>query len=98
MKVLVKKVKWNKGQTENGQSYDYTRIAVEIPVFGGSANEFGFDTLECEFGDEAAHKELLQYKGKLPLEAELEIMPVKKGNKTLHQVMSFKPVSKPESK
>ena len=93
MKVSVKKIKWNKGQTENGQAYDYTRIMVEIPVFEGSANEFGFDTLECEYGLADKHVELLQYRGKMPFEAEVEIMPVKKGNKTLHQVMSFKPLT-----
>lgn len=98
MRVLVKKVKWNKGQTENGNAYDYTRVEVEIPVFQGSANEFGFDTLVCEYGDEAAHAELLPLKGKLPIEADIEIMPVKKGNQTLHQVVSFKPVAKPDSK
>lgn len=92
MKAIIKKVKWNKGQTENGQSYDYTRVSIEIPVFDGATNEFGFDTLECEYGDAAAHEKLLPLKDKLPLEAEVEIMPVKKGNKTLHQIINFKPI------
>ena len=33
MKALLRKVKWNKGEMENGTKYDYTRIYIEVPIY-----------------------------------------------------------------
>ena len=72
MKTQLRKVKWNKGQTENGQTYDYTRIYVEAKVYDKSANEFGVDVVELEFGSEADHVKLEHLRGKLPVDVNVE--------------------------
>jgi hypothetical protein len=40
MKALLLKVKWNKGQTENGTQYDYCRVTLQLPVYDGAVNEY----------------------------------------------------------
>lgn len=93
MKAYLRKVKWNKGQTENGTPYDYCRVTLELPVFDGATNEFGVDAADYEYGNADSHKNLLNLKGKLPIEVEVDFRQVKKGNQTLNQIVSLKPVN-----
>ena len=72
MKTQLRKVKWNKGQTENGQTYDYTRIYVEANVYDKALNEFGVDVIELEYGSEADHAKLDHLRGKLPVDVNVE--------------------------
>lgn len=41
MKAILRKVTWNKGQTDNGVIFDYTRVFIERPISDSSSNEFG---------------------------------------------------------
>lgn len=41
MLMTLRKVSWNKGQTDNGIEYDYCRIDCDMPIYEGSKNEFG---------------------------------------------------------
>ncbi|WP_239327067.1 hypothetical protein [Snodgrassella gandavensis] len=93
MKALLLKVKWNKGQTENGTQYDYCRVTLQLPVFEGATNEFGVDSAEYEYGNAESHIKLLHLKGKLPIEVDVDFQQVKKGNQTLNQIISLKPLS-----
>lgn len=89
MKALLRKVKWNKGETENGTKYDYTRIYIEVPIYDKQEREFGVDVLELEFGDESEHSKLAHLRGKLPCLVEVDFMPVKKGNANINVVTRF---------
>ncbi|AUX60989.1 hypothetical protein JF634_10135 [Simonsiella muelleri] len=86
MKTLLRKIKWNKGKTENGQEYDYTRLYIEVPVYEHQEKEFGVDVVELEFGKSEQHSELINLRGKLPCLVEVEFSPVKKGNNTVNLV------------
>ena len=98
MKMLLRKVKWNKGTVEgSNQEYDYTRIMVEIPVYEKQEKEFGVDDLELEFGSEADHVKLLHLRGKLPLMVDVEFMPVKKSNKEVNLVTKFEVLNQAKS-
>ena len=93
MKALLLKVKWNKGQTENGTQYDYCRVTLQLPVFEGAVNEFGVDSADYEYGNAESHNNLLHLKGILPVEVDVDYQQVKKGNQTLNQIISLKPSS-----
>lgn len=89
MITRMSRINWNKGETENKMPYDYTRCEIEVPIYANSQKEFGVGTIVCEFGNEALHTQFLQYRDKLPAIVEIEYMPVKKGNQTINQVVSF---------
>ena len=89
MKALLRKVKWNKGEMENGTKYDYTRIYIEVPIYDKQEREFGVDVLELEFGDESEHSKLVHLRGKLPCQVEVDFIPVKKGNASINVVTRF---------
>lgn len=93
MKALLTKVKWSKGVMENGQTYDYTRVYLQMPIYEGSPNEFGVDIMECEYGEESKHSELLGFKGKLPCEVDIEMTQVMKKGKLVNFVTSLRPNS-----
>lgn len=97
MKAILRKVTWNKGQTDNGVIFDYTRVFIERPISDSSANEFGFDLIQCEYGDEAKKVELEHLRGKLPVEVDIELMPEIKGKKVLQKVYSMKVVGQNSS-
>ena len=86
MKVQLRKVKWNQGQTDNGHAYDYTRIYVEIPVYDRQEKEFGVDVLELEYGSAADHVKLDHLRGKLPVWVDVDWQVAKKGNDTVYVV------------
>ena len=88
MKVMLRKVKFNKGVMD-GRPYDYTRIYIEVPVYEKQEKEFGVDVLELEFGDESDHVKLEHLRGKLPILVDLDYMPVKKGNDDIKLVTRF---------
>ncbi len=90
MKAILRKVTWNKGQTDNGVIYDYTRVFIERPISDSSVNEFGFDLIQCEYGEEAKKAELEYLRGKLPVEVDIELMPEIKGKKVIQKVYSMK--------
>lgn len=85
------KVKWNKGALDNGQTYDYTRVTLQVPIYEQSGNEFGVDTLECEYGTESQHVDLLGYRGKLPLEIECDMLQVMKRGKPVNLITNIRP-------
>ena len=89
MKALLRKVKWNKGEMDNGTKYDYTRIYIEVPIYDKQEREFGVDVLELEFGDESEHSKLVHLRGKLPCQVEVDFIPVKKGNASINVVTRF---------
>lgn len=91
MKAIMTKVKWNKGVLENGQAYDYTRVTLQVPIYDQSSNEFGVDTLECEYGTESQHVDLLSYRGKLPLEIECDMLQVMKRGKPVNLITNIRP-------
>lgn len=78
MKTQLRRVKHNKGQTDNGHEYDYTRIYVDIPVYGRSKKEFGVAELELEFGTEAEAEKLVHLRDKLPVMVDVDWVPAKK--------------------
>ena len=82
MLMTLRKVSWNKGQTDNGIEYDYCRIDCDMPIYEGSKNEFGVDSFTLEFGPMERHKELLHLKGKLPVQVDVAYHEAKKA-KTL---------------
>lgn len=86
MRTQLRKVKWNKGETEKGHAYDYTRVYIEIPVYDRQEKEFGVDVLELEFGAEADHRQLAHLRGKLPVMVDVEWYSAKKGNDTVNIV------------
>lgn len=79
MKTMLRKVKCNKGSTDNGVYYDYTRIEVDAPIYEGQANEFGLDTLTLEFGKKDDFIKLQDLRGKLPCPVEVEWQTFVKG-------------------
>ena len=93
MKTYLRKVKWNKGETDKGHAYDYTRIYIEIPVYDRQEREFGVDVLELEFGSEADHTKLAHLRGKLPIPVEVEWYAAKKGNDEVNVVSRFEVIS-----
>lgn len=93
MKTQLRKISWNKGTTDTGVEYDYTRIQVEIPVYEKQEREFGVDILELEYGSEADHKELLHLRGKLPCMVEVEWIPAKKGKNNVNVVTKLELVN-----
>ena len=84
MKAILRKVTWNKGQKDN--------VFIERPISDSSANEFGFDLIQCEYGEEAKKVELEHLRGKLPVEVDIELMPEIKGKRVLQKVYSMKVV------
>jgi hypothetical protein len=91
MKASLRKVKWNKGVVaDTGREYDYTRIYIEAPIWDGASNEFGLDTIQLEYGNEEAHKNLFHLKGKLPVDVEIEYIDMVKGNDVLKVVQNLK--------
>ena len=76
MKALLRKVKWNKGETENGTKYDYTRIYIEVPIYDKQERE-------------SEHSKLVHLRGKLPCQVEVDFIPVKKGNASINVVTRF---------
>ncbi len=93
MKAILTKVKWNKGTTEKGQVYDYTRVTMQTPIYEQSQNEFGVDSMECEYGTEAKHVELLIFRDKLPCEVEFDMLQVMKKGKMVNLVSNIRPVA-----
>lgn len=93
MKAKLTRIRWNKGVMDNGTEYDYTRLTIELPISETSANEFGVDYLECEYGDEAKHTELLHFKGKLPCEIEFDMRQTMKKGKLVNEIYQIKPVA-----
>lgn len=90
MKATLRKVSWNKGKLDNGTEYNYTRLFIEVPVYYASENEFGYDVMQCDYGDESRHQELINLRGKLPVEVEVDIYQAKKGGQIIHVVDSLK--------
>lgn len=86
MKASLRKVKWNKGSTDKGHEYDYTRIYIEVPVYDKQEKEFGLDTIELEFGSEAEHTKLSHLRGKLPVDVDVDFQVMKKGNTNINVV------------
>lgn len=91
--AILTKVKWNKGKTENGQEYDYTRAVIQMPIYDNSANEFGVDMLECEYGLAAQHIDLLHFKGKLPCEVKCDIQHSMRRGKTVTLIANIELVA-----
>ena len=90
--AILTKVKWNKGQMENGQPYDYTRVTVQMPIYDNSANEFGVDMLECEYGTADQHVELMHLKGKLPCDIECDMQQSMRRGKPVTIIANIKPI------
>lgn len=97
-RVIVTKIKWNKGKTDDGTEYDYTRVSVQMPIYEHSSNEFGVDIVDCEYGTESQHIDLLPLKGKLPCEVECVISQAMKRGKLVNVIGAIRPASKPEAK
>lgn len=89
MKTELRKVKWNKGKTDNGIEYDYCRIYVEAKVYDRAEKEFGLDVIELELGKSDEHIKLLQYRGKLPLPVEVDWETQVKGKDEVKVVTRF---------
>ena len=96
--MTLRKVAWNKGVTDNGVEYDYTRITCEIPIYEGSPKEFGVETFELEYGLESRHHELMHLKGKLPFQVEIGYMEAKKGKNLIRVVQSLRVLDDPKDK
>lgn len=96
--ATLTKVKWNKGVLENGTSYDYTRVTIQMPIYENSFNEFGVDSLDCEYGTEAQHVDLLHLKGKLPCEIECDMQQIMRRGKPVTMIANIKSISKDEKK
>lgn len=96
--AILTKVKWNKGTTDNGQDYDYTRVTVQMPIYDQSANEFGVDMMECEYGLAAQHIDLLAFKGRLPCEIECDMIQTMRRGKPVTQIANIKPLKTSEVK
>lgn len=94
--MTLRKVAWNKGVTDNGVEYDYTRITCEIPIYEGSPKEFGVETFELEYGPESRHHELLHLRGKLPVQVEIGYMEAKKGKQLIRVVQSLRVLDEPK--
>ena len=92
MQATLTKVKWNKGMMEKGQSYDYTRVTLQMPIYDESKNEFGVDSLECDYGTADKHVELYAFKGKLPCLIECDMTQVMKSGKVVNLVSNIRPV------
>lgn len=90
--AILTKVKWNKGTLDNGSEYDYTRVTVQMPIYDHSANEFGVDSLECEYGLSAQHIDLLHFKGKLPCEVECDMQQTMRRGKPVTMIANIKPL------
>lgn len=96
MKALLMKVTTNKGQTDNGVQFDYTRVFIQRPISDTSTNEFGYDLVQCEYGDSSKMAELEHLRGKLPVNVEIELVPEIKGKRVLHQVHSMRVIDEPK--
>nr|DAN78376.1 MAG TPA: RstB-like protein [Inoviridae sp.] len=96
MLMILKKVSWNKGTTDNGIDYDYCRILCDIPVYEGSKNEFGVDSFELELGTSEKHKELLHLKGKLPVQVDIAYHEAKKGKNFVRVVDHIREIKQVE--
>lgn len=92
MKAILTKVKWNKGSLDNGQTYDYTRVSLQMPINPSSTNEFGVDILDCDYGTSENHMELIHFKGKLPCEVEFELEQVMSKGKLVNLVKNIRPI------
>lgn len=90
MKALLMKVTTNKGQTDNGVQFDYTRVFIQRPISDTSTNEFGYDLVQCEYGDASKMTELEYLRGKLPVNVDIEIVPEIKGKRVLNKVHSMR--------
>ena len=86
MRTYLRKVKCNKGVTDNGIEYDYTRVQIEIPVYDKQEKEFGVDALELEYGLYEDFKKLEHLRGKLPVAVDVEWYAAKKGNDEINVV------------
>lgn len=91
--AILTKVKWNKGKTENGQEYDYTRVTVQMPIYDNAQNEFGVDMLDCEYGIADKHIDLLYLKGKLPCEIECDMQQSMRRGKQVTLIANIKPLN-----
>lgn len=96
MLMILKKVSWNKGTTDNGHDYDYCRVLCDLPVYEGSKNEFGIDSFELEFGPSEKHKELLHLKGKLPMQVDIAYHEAKKGKNFVRVVDHIREIKQVE--
>lgn len=97
MKAILRKVAFNKGKTDNGIEYDYTRLFIERPISADSQNEFGHDLIQCEFGSAEKVKEIQHLRGRLPVEVEVDLVPEIKGKKVIQVVHSLRVLDKEPS-
>lgn len=97
-KAILTKVKWNKGTLDNGQTYDYTRVTLQQPIYDQSANEFGVDSMECEYGLSSEHVDLLHFRGKLPCEIECDMIQSMRRGKPVTIVKNIRPAGTPAPK
>lgn len=93
MKAMLRRVTWNKGVTEDGMPYDYTRVFFDIPVYDQASNEFGMGESQYEYGLMEDHQKLKDLKGKLPIMCEFDFQVVKKGGKELKMITHLQPVT-----
>lgn len=98
MLMNLRKVAWNKGQTDNGIAYDYCRITCDLPIYDGSPREFGVDSMELEYGDADKHVDLLHLKGKLPVQVDVAYHDAKKGKNIVKVVTALRIVDKASPK
>lgn len=94
--MTLRKIAWNKGVTETGREYDFTRLTCEVPIYEGSPNEFGVETFELEYGPQSRHTELLHLRGRLPVQVEVGYMEAKKGKQLIRVVQSLRVLDEPK--
>lgn len=69
-----------------GQTYDFTKIRVMMPVPDAADNQCGFDVIDMPFG---SHKEFDKLKDlNYPVKAELDLVATSKG----YECQGFKPL------
>ena len=90
MKATVTGMKASKGQLENGQGYDSTKVYVQTRLDDSKGTAKGFATVEYNFGDSTTYDKFKHLP--FPFQAEIETEAVTSGRVMKTIVVSIVPL------
>ncbi|MBC3935807.1 hypothetical protein [Undibacterium rugosum] len=98
MKAMITGMKGSKGNLENGQAYDSTKVYVQTRLDDSKGNAKGFAIAEYNFGDSSNFDKFKHLP--FPFNAEVEYENITSGRATKTVIIGIQPlqVAKPDAK
>ncbi|WP_428717289.1 hypothetical protein [Undibacterium curvum] len=90
MQAIITGMKGSKGNLENGQAYDSTKVYVQTRLDDTKGNAKGFAIAEYNFGDSSNFDKFKHLS--FPLHAEIEVETITSGRAMKHVITAVKPL------